>query len=308
MADFNPQGNKNFVENTKKMLAMAKKANVRIGLVSPNAVDPRVQERFKQYLETQKQFYAPLKEVAKEYGATFVDQYAVTRAALEQMAKDDPAAKKVKPFGDGFHTSAPGGLLMAHAILTGLQAPALVSEVIVDQGSERAKAKNCKVANVACTKTTVTFTRTDAALPLPIQKDWLSVLPYLNELKDLNWYGLTVHGLAVDEKFVLAIDKKEIGSYTGTELDKGINVGNALTGPIYDQAQKVLQAINAKNQVVAGRFGVLRANVPDWLADVAKERRPAELAKRAERIGQMQADVYKLVQATPHEWQLTRVK
>ena len=81
-----------------------------------------------------------------------------------------------------------------------------------------------------------------------------------------------------------------------------------MTGPIYEQGQKVLQAINAKNQVVAGRFAVMRFTAPDWLADVVKERRPQELAKRTERIQQMQADVYRLVQPTPHQWELTRVK
>ena len=41
----------------------------------------------------------------------------------------------------------------------------------------------------------VTFDRTDEALPMPVQKDWLTLLPYVNELKDLNYYGLTVKGL-----------------------------------------------------------------------------------------------------------------
>jgi len=35
-----------------------------------------------------------------------VDQYAATRAALEKMETDDSTAAKVKPFGDGFHTSS----------------------------------------------------------------------------------------------------------------------------------------------------------------------------------------------------------
>ena len=56
------------------------------------------------------------------------------------MEKDDPTAKKVRPFGDGFHTSPPGGLLMAHAILTGLKAPALVSTVEIDAAAGKAKA------------------------------------------------------------------------------------------------------------------------------------------------------------------------
>jgi lysophospholipase L1-like esterase len=310
---FNPQGNKNFVENTRRMLALAKKANVRVALISPNAVDRRVQDRFKLYLETQKQFYAPLREAAQEFGAAFVDQYATTRAALERMEKDDPEAKKVRPFGDGFHTSPPGGLLMAYAILTGLHAPAQVSDVTMSLGSD-GKATGCKVEEVRWSKSDdatqhgVTFTRTDAALPLPIQKDWLSVLPYMNDLKDFNWYGLTVTGLAPAGEFKLSIDKQPIGVFSGAALAQGINVGNVTTGPIYDQGQKVLQALNAKNAVVALRFGILRFNAPDWLLDVVKERRPVELAKRTERIQEMQANVYQVAQPTPHRWELMQVK
>ena len=55
----------------------------------------------------------------------------------------------------------------------------------------------CKVTDMKYTPTSVTFTRLDEALPLPVQKDWLPMLPYTNELKDLNYYGLAVPGVAV---------------------------------------------------------------------------------------------------------------
>ena len=105
------------------MLEAAKKAGVRVGLVSPNAVDRRANPSFKLYVETQKQYYAPLAEVAAKFGFPFADQYAMTRAAVEEMEKTDPKAEKVKPYYDGFHTSPPGGLLMAHSILKGPQRP-----------------------------------------------------------------------------------------------------------------------------------------------------------------------------------------
>jgi lysophospholipase L1-like esterase len=130
---FDPARQRVFVEKTAVMLEAAKKAGVRVALLSPNAVDRRRRPAFsdfKVYLETQKEFYAPLKGLAAKYGATFVDQYAVTRAALEKMEADK--ADKVVPFGDGFHTSPPGALLMAHTILTGLGALAQVSDAMIE--------------------------------------------------------------------------------------------------------------------------------------------------------------------------------
>jgi hypothetical protein len=288
------------------MLTAAKSAGVRVALVSPNAVDRRVQDRFKLYLETQKEFYAPLKELAAKHGAAFADQYAITRAALERIENDK--ATTVVPFGDGFHTASPGGLFMAHAILTALHAPALVSDVELDAAGGDPKTKACRVESVNRAESSVAFDRTDEALPMPIQKDWVSLLPYVNQLQDLNWYGLKVTGLAAGT-YSLTIDGTEVASFSSDQLAAGVNLGNLTAGPIWDQAQKVFAAINAKNQIVHQRFrGVVMFQAPDWLADVANERKPKELARRLDQVSEKQAEVYSLAQPTKHRFELKPAK
>jgi lysophospholipase L1-like esterase len=302
---FNPGGQANFAANTEKMLVAAKDAGVRVALCSPNAVDRRVQERFKLYLETQKQFYEPLSGLAAKHGMSFVDQYAITRREFERMEKED--AKTVIPFGDGFHTSPSGGLMMAHAILTGLKAPALVSDVSVDAATKATKTQACVVSNAEVAVDEVAFDRLDEALPLPIHKDWVSLLPFLNDLKDLNWYGLRATGLA-EGNYKLSIDGTEVANYSSAQLASGVNVGNVVTGPVHDHAQKVFDAINAKNQLVHQRFrGVVMFNAPDWLADVVAERKPKELEKRLDQIKAKQAEVYELAKPAKHRWKLERI-
>lgn len=300
---FNANANKVFVEKTTAMLEMANKAGVRVALLSPNAVDRRVKTNGKQYVETQKQFYAPLKELAEKHKVSFVDQYAITRAATDKMEADDPEAKKAKPYGDGFHTSPPGAMLMAHAILTGLHAPAVVSDVVIENG--KATTTGCKVTDLGGfpNASGVMFTRTDDALPMPVQPDWLPMLPYTNELKDLNYYGLTVKGLK-DGNYTITIDGKEVGTVTAKHLAAGVNLGIVTKGPVWEQGNKVLQAINAKNNLVAQRFGVIRYNAPDWLADVAAERKPAEVKKRMEKIDAAQADIFKLAAPVARKFEI----
>jgi lysophospholipase L1-like esterase len=306
---FNPAGQKQFVEKTAVMLDMAKQAGVRVALISPNAVDRRRSPQFsdfKVYLETQKQFYVPLKELAEKHGATFVDQYAVTRAALAKMEQDK--ADQVVPFGDGFHTASPGGLFMAHAILTGLGAPAAVSEAEIDAAKPGQFSNKCKLSDIRTTDSGVSFVRLDEALPLPVQKDWVSLLPYVNQLKDLNYYGLTIKGLPTG-KYTIAIDGTEVMTTTADELAKGVNLGNVTSGPVWEQGQKVFNAINDKNKIVLGRFrGVLMASVPDWLTDVAKERKPKEMARRKEQIDAKQAEVYKMAQPQPRKFDVKRAE
>ncbi|TXT35654.1 MAG: hypothetical protein FD138_1269 [Planctomycetota bacterium] len=304
---FNPAGQANFAANTEKMLLAAKEAGVRVALCSPNAVDRRVQERFKLYLETQKQFYEPLAGLAAKHGARFADQYAITRSELERMEKDE--AKAVIPFGDGFHTSPNGGMMMAHAILTALKAPALVSDASLDVATKATKTQACEVSNATLAVDEVEFDRLDECLPLPIQKDWVTLLPYVNHLKDLNWYGLKVTGLA-DGHYKLSIDGTEIGNYkySSKQLAEGVNIGNVPSGPVHAQAQKVFDAINAKNAIVHQRFrGVVMFNAPDWLADVVAERKPAELNKRMDQIKAKQAEVYELAKPAKHRWRLERI-
>lgn len=297
---FNPGLHKEFLDNTTKMLAAAKEKNVRVALLSPNAVDRRIQERFKLYVETQREFYAPLKDLAAQHGAVFVDQYAKTRAAVEKMETDK--ADKVIPYPDGFHTGPPGGLLMAHSILTGLEAPALVSEVTIKIGADTAETKNCIVSSLMTRKQRVSFTREDKALPLPVQKSWVSILPYVNDLNDLNQYTLMIRGLD-DYEYDIRIDDQLVATRSAMQLALGTNLGNLTEGPIHAQGQEVLDAIDKKNELLHRRFrDVVMFNVPAWLADIGNERKQKELEKRWAEITERQAKIYELAQPKPRKW------
>lgn len=304
--EFNPTANKLYVEKTTAMLEMAKAAGARVAVVSPNAVDRRKDPRFNLYVETQKKFYAPLKDIAAKHGAEFVDQYAVTRKAVEKMEADK--AEKVVPYYDGFHTSSPGGLLMAHAILTGLNAPATVSSAVIDAAGKKSTTERCKVENLVVEAGSVSFDRTDEAIPMPILPDWVTILPYVNNLKDLNNYNLTVSGLA-EGKWSITMDGKPVATATASELAAGVNLGLATSGPVYDQGKKVLDAINSKNGIVGDRFfNVILFNAPSWLADAANERRPVELSKRMNQINERQAKIYSMLKPVTHKVELKPAK
>ncbi len=306
---FDANRNKVYVEKTEAMLKAAKAAGLRVALLSPNAVDRRNKSNGSEYVVTQKQFYAPLAGLAGKYGFAFVDQYAITKAATDRMEEADPKAKTAVPYYDGFHTASPGGLLMAHAILTGLKAPAAVSEVTINAAGGTVLAeKGCKVSNLAGTPaapmTTVAFTRLDDGLPMPVQKDWVSMLPYTNGLNDLNRYGLTVKGL-VEGDYAVTIDGKEVAKYTAKQLADGVNLGTVTAGPVWEQGNKVLQAINDKNKIVHGRFrGILLSGDPYWNTAAGQKRRAAELATRRAEIDEAQAEVYKLAAPQARRWEV----
>jgi lysophospholipase L1-like esterase len=302
-----------FIEKTEAMLKAAKEAGVRVALVSPNAVEVRTNPGLKTYLETQKEFYAPLKELAEKYKVPFVDQYAVTRAIMDKIAADKSPVKAFP--GGGVHTGPAGGLLMAHTILVGLHAPAVVSDLEIDAATHKAgKTTRCKADKVEGDADGVRFERTDDALPLPVAKDWRDILPYVDQLKDLNYYGLKVSGLKTRDgaptgsgtkiRYVLSIDGKEVGTYSGDQLAAGVNLGNLDSGPLFDQGEAVFKAINEKNDLVHHRF----RDVVMKPAAVGEEAKRDDLKRRMDEIDARQAAIYKLAQPKTHKFELKLAK
>ena len=179
---------------------------------------------------------------------------------------------------------------------------------MIDAKTTESKTENCTISKPVGNTQNLAFSRTDACLPMPMQKDWLPMLPYTNDLKDLNWYGLTVQGLDTG-MYVIKIDGVEVGQFSNDQLSKGINLGHLTAGPIYDQGQEVLKAIQAKNNMVHQRFrGVVMFQAPDWLADVATERKPKELAKRMEAINAAQAKINELVKPKAHQFEVKMIQ
>jgi lysophospholipase L1-like esterase len=290
-----------FLEKTEAMLKAAKEAGVRVALISPNAVEVRNKPGLKTYLETQKEFYAPLRDLAEKYNLPFVDQYASTRAAFEKIAADKAT---MKAFPDAVHTAPAGALLMAHTILVGLKAPAVVSDLAIDAGELKAgEAAHCKADKVQGSAEGVSFERTDDSLPLPVSKDWQPMLSYVDQLKDLNDYGLKVSGLK-EGKYALSIDGKEVGSYAASDLAAGVNLGNLESGPLFDQGKAVSDAINEKNKLVHSRF----RDVVMKPAAVGEEAKRDELKRRMDEIDLRQAAIYKLAQPKTHKFELKAAK
>jgi lysophospholipase L1-like esterase len=304
---FDPKRAEQYVKFTEQMLTMAKKAGVRVALISPNAVEVRSNPKQQTYLETQAKFYAPLKDLAAKHDVPFVDQYAVTKNVLEKIAADDAP---VKPFPDGVHTSVAGGLLMAHTILAGMHAPAIVSFVEVDTAKNEWTGSRCTFKNQTASADRVTFDRIDDTIPLPLLKEWRDLLPYVKNLADLNVYGLKITGLKAG-KYDVTIDGQSVGTFTADQLAADVNLGNAGKGPIHDQGMKVLAAINAKNALVKNRFWQVvmfePRSVPEWLGmptAVVAEKRRDELVKRDEQIAEKQAEVYRLAAPVAHKWEV----
>ena len=201
-----------------------------------------------------RKFSDGLKVICSQQPAVFVDQFDPYMAIMMKQRSANPRA--TIGGGDAVHPGPAGHTLMAWAILKGLHAPALVSSLEVDlaaaNGSQVIRAEKCRVSNLKVDQDTLSFDRTDEALPMPIDPRAEPALKLAPVLDDLDCYGLTVKGLAADH-YDLTIDGQPAATVTKAELSKGYNLATC-KGPITKQVQQVLALVFKKNEAYFQRW------------------------------------------------------
>jgi hypothetical protein len=131
---------------------------------------------------------------------------------------------------------------MAEALLKGWNAPALVSAVTIDAKSGHAvREENATVTDWRADGSELQWTEMEGGLPLPLLKDnaLTALLLKLTDIeKALNQEPLRVTGLEDSREYTLNIDGQRMGTFTGDELERGVNLAEYNT-PMRQQAQGV---------------------------------------------------------------------
>jgi hypothetical protein len=205
------------------------------------------------------QYGGYLKELAKSENLTVADLNTDVVAALQKANVTDPVnAQKIIP--DRVHPGAAGHLLMAEALLKAWGAPAVVSEVEIDAAAGTAtQSAGAEVTAVQTKAKGVTWTQTDAALPMPV--DWNDPLIKLatgsSDFVDaLDREPLRVKGLAPGT-YALSIDGLAVGSFSAEQLSGGINLATLQT-PMLTQALDVAKLTVNHNNVHFARWRTLQ--------------------------------------------------
>jgi hypothetical protein len=159
---------------------------------------------------------------------------------------------------DLIHPNEAGHLQMAALVFRLMGGDDLVSDVAIDARSAKVvKATKASVRDISSKAGVLSFKRLDESLPLPI--DALS-RPALNVAVDTelgnsrNLFGTSRYLLQISNlpfgQYSLAIDDEEVARYSAAELAKGVDLGLIKKGPVYEQTQKLLEAVRA-NVVMA---------------------------------------------------------
>lgn len=220
--------------------------------------------------------------------------------------------KTARLIPDGIHPNWSGHLIMAAIILQGMHAPALVSAATLDAANRATmSALGCTIEWQPGMGGTVQFKRTDSALPWPIPPacDLALQIPGFDPAASLNQYDLRVTGLAANS-YLLSIDGSVIGTYSKDSLAGGVNLGFVRRGPIYNQGQKLLQAVLDKNETFYNRWhNVQIGQQPDPKTAPAAsiEAYKAELSRLDQLIEKQEQSINELRVPVPHVFKLQPV-
>jgi len=252
---FRPDIFKAYSRSQTEIVKMLKQNGARVALLTPQPIEDHRADPDKDLRnQSLRQFSDGLKIVASNEGALFVDQFSPYMALMLNARATNLNA--MIGGGDAIHPGPAGHTLMAWAILKGLGAPAEVSSVEFDLTRsfwhQLVRAENCKVSKAAYTQGTLSFLRTDVALPMPIDLRAMPALTKAPVLNDLNRYELKVAGLKSD-RYEVRIDGESVVTTGKDDLAKGLNLA-VIAGPISRQALEVLSLVVQKNNLYYERW------------------------------------------------------
>lgn len=186
---------------------------------------------------------------AKQNGWGFVDFNRPMTAINQQYQQQDSTFTLCG--GDRIHPGNDGHMVMAYIFLKaqGL-ANKDVADVTIDAAGKTATQQtNCAITNVTFADSKISFTYLANSLPYPIDtipRGWMETKKQSDALKLVNFTNefnremLTVKGLTGEKTYKLSIDSTVIGTYTGSQLQQGINLALCTTTPQYKQALRIM--------------------------------------------------------------------
>ncbi|MCX7007526.1 MAG: GDSL-type esterase/lipase family protein, partial [Kiritimatiellaeota bacterium] len=283
-----------YVASQKELVKVLKGSGARVALLTPQPIEDKRADPDKDVKNLSlRKFSDGLKVVAQENGAAFVDQFDPFMALMMKAREGHPEARIGG--GDAVHPGPAGHTLMAWTILKQLGATPLVSSAHIKLGWlwNRAATENCAVSNLKCADGVVSFDRLDNALPMPIDPKAVAALKLAPVLEDLNRYTLKISGPKA-AKYAVIIDGEAAGTVSAAELAAGWNMAET-AGPIYKQAQEVLQLVFQKNNAFFNR----------WRNVQLKPGHEAELPQLDAQIAELEAKLNAARQPKVHHFVLT---
>ena len=187
-----------------------------------------------------------LSEVAEERGLGFVDMWSPLNDITTEQRKKNPEFTMIP---GGVHPGPAGQTVMAVAVIEDMVAKSPVSQIIVAEknGKLAGTANGGTITDFQGGDTTVSFTFAAEHLPWVLPADAAEGYKLTHAGHHYSNEKVTVRGLKPG-KYNLKIDDQIVGSYTDGQLAFGVELEENEKTPEYQQALKVAQLNQQRNE------------------------------------------------------------
>ena len=225
-------------------------------------------------------------ELGKKRNAQVVDFWHPMNEINTQRQQVDPQFTLIGK--DRIHPGPMGHLVMAFLLLDQTGAPQDVWRLSIDAKSPRVlEQKNTEVSDLAFTPGGLNFSNKEMALPFPLIEDAKAAYDLVPFVDRLNQQVLQIRNLATGN-YALKINGTDVGTYSWSDLEKGVNLATNTSTPQNILAQKIA-ALCKEHHSLGSTIRMLRRVELKHLGGVDLNDKEAVKAKLEAFIAEMQA-------------------
>ena len=240
------------IAGQNQIIQQLKAAGIRPIMLTSSAVEKKESgDDMVGYNQTLEQFAAGDAAVAAKAGIPFADQFHPFVEAINRLRSTNPG---LRLSGDAVHPENAGHLMMADAILTGLDSPALVSSATLSARRGMVVSTiGSAISSVVATKNGgLSFQRRDRALVFPIESAARPILQVVPVADDLNRYILQITDLAAGE-YTVSVNGAVVSRFSAAQLASGVNLGY-FDSPLSAPGMEILRHVYTKNNLYYKRW------------------------------------------------------
>ena len=225
-------------------------------------------------------------ELGKKRNAQVVDFWHPMNQINQQYQQADPQFTLIGK--DRIHPGPMGHLVMAYLFLDQTNAPQDVWRLSIDAKSSKVlEQKNTEATNLLLTQSGLTFYNNEMALPFPVIEDAKQAYELVPLTDRLNQQVLQIRYLATGI-YTLKINGTDVGTYSSSDLEKGVNLATNSATPQGILAQKIA-SLCKEHQSLGSIIRMLRRVEMKHLGGLDLNDREAVKAKLEAFIAEMQA-------------------
>lgn len=294
-----------FMDGMSGLVSALKKAGVQVVLLTPGCVDPdqpnwNPHERMAVFNPNLAKLAEGVELLAKREHLPVSNIHRLMLDVQTRAKADDP---KFTMIPDGVHPNWLGQALMAYGLIKALGGDEQPSGLRIDASTSRAVTDRCRVTGLRVAQDSVSFTRTDEALPTWFDPQVEAIYKYCPIPDELNRYAFKVTGLA-NGAWKLAVEGMEVGEFSSQDLANGISLADR-PGPWKKLAVEVNKLCTDQEAAYFERWRKVDLAPAGESTEQVRKTRLQELDTQ---IANDESARAKAVSQRTWKWSLTRVK